>query len=51
MTEKFLHSDTITRLQEWAVDPHTQQPVSPVTFYVNRFFYYFSHSDNFIMFC
>ena len=30
MTEKFLHSDTITRLQEWAVDPHTQQPVRPV---------------------
>ena len=29
MTEKFLHSDTITRLQEWAVDPHTQQPVCP----------------------
>ena len=28
MTEKFLHSEPITRLQEWAVDPHTQQPVS-----------------------
>ena len=27
MTEKFLHSEPITRLQEWAVDPHTQQPV------------------------
>jgi hypothetical protein len=30
MTEKFLHSEPITRLQEWAIDSHTQQPWSHV---------------------